>query len=111
MRRCNTLVQLIVRELDPEDAEELMRKRVVRNNNKKEGEGDEAEAPTAVPQSSNHLDSSTNGKDGIGGGAQSKGRKRKTEEVNLNGSGGGGTEVEDSGNSTPNVKKRTRTKS
>ncbi|POW18921.1 hypothetical protein PSHT_05280, partial [Puccinia striiformis] len=107
MRRCNTLVQLIVKELDPEDAEELMRKRVSKNKKDEEsGAGEGANSTTAAAAPTN---GTTNG----------KARKRKTEDhldhpnspavpdsaaaiqADLNGSS----------SSTPNQRKRTtRTK-
>ncbi|KAI9600087.1 hypothetical protein KEM48_000303 [Puccinia striiformis f. sp. tritici PST-130] len=106
MRRCNTLVQLIVKELDPEDAEELMRKRVSKNKKDEEsGAGEGASSTTAAAAPTN---GTTNG----------KAKKRKTEDhldhpnspavpdsaaaiqADLNGSS----------SSTPNQRKRTRTK-
>ncbi|KNZ59468.1 uncharacterized protein VP01_1726g5 [Puccinia sorghi] len=115
MRRCNTLVQLIVKELDPEDTEELMRKRATKSKKDEEsvggggGGGGENSTTTATP---NGAAGTTNGK---------AAKKRKTEDQselqnsstiapdsaiathNLVDSNG-------SGSSTPNQRKRTRTK-
>lgn len=101
MRRCNTLVQLIVKELDPEDAEELMRKRTVKpkkEGDAKDGEQEECEPPTATHTNNN---APSNGK-----APAAKARKRKTDELNLNGA----ADLGESRGSTPTLKKKSRTK-
>ncbi|KAG0140791.1 hypothetical protein CROQUDRAFT_664695 [Cronartium quercuum f. sp. fusiforme G11] len=105
MRRCNTLVQLIVKELDPEDAEELMRKRATRT--KKDGDAKDVEVEE-IEQGT--VTTNTNGNGPTNGkAALNKGRKRKTDEVvGINGNVTG--DVGESRGSTPTQKKKSRTK-
>ncbi|MBW0499315.1 hypothetical protein O181_039030 [Austropuccinia psidii MF-1] len=110
MRRCNTLVQLVVKELDPEDAEELMRKRAVRT--KKEGDPEEGDTSVALNSRANGLPASINGASNTANGkGPTKGRKRKTEEMNgVPTNVTANSEVNDSGASTPTDRKKPRTK-
>ncbi|KAA1102342.1 hypothetical protein PGT21_019144 [Puccinia graminis f. sp. tritici] len=109
MRRCNTLVQLIVKELDPEDAEELMRKRVSKNKKDEEAGGGEGGQNSATAATTNGGGGTTNG----------KAKKRKTEDhldhqnspaVQDSAAANNLADSNASGNSTPNQRKRTRTK-
>jgi len=111
MRRCNTLVQLIVKELDPEDTEELMRKRVTKSKKDEESVGGGGENSTTT--------ATTNGGAGTTNGKAAK--KRKTEDHSeLQNSSTTApdsatathnlVDLNESGSSTPNQRKRTRTK-
>ncbi|PLW46886.1 hypothetical protein PCANC_06604 [Puccinia coronata f. sp. avenae] len=118
MRRCNTLVQLIVKELDPEDAEELMRKRGSNKNKKDEESGAGGGGGEGVQNSTTAT--TTNGG---GGTTNGKAKKRKTEDhadhqnsstapdsAAANHAGANLANLNGSGSSTPNQRKRTRTK-
>ncbi|CAH7684062.1 SNF2 family N-terminal domain-domain-containing protein [Phakopsora pachyrhizi] len=122
MRRCNTLVQLIVKELDPEDAEELMRKRAVKA--KKDNEADEGEICTTTTATATSNSNKTNGffnsnstngngiSNGAPGKAAGKSRKRRTDEANSTENGNSTADLDESRASTPTTqRKKSRTSS